>query len=122
MVAQNARQHSETGSGSLPSSADGSEVGLPRSGLLGVNPLLERSAYESDGGRLVGRDPRTVPAEDWDGRHWLVGMKAIRAKCLDCCAEDASEVRKCVSTSCALWPLRMSSVPSGWREAAGGAE
>jgi hypothetical protein len=33
--------------------------------------------------------------------------KAIRLKCLDCCAGQSAEVRKCPSTLCALWRFRM---------------
>jgi hypothetical protein len=33
-------------------------------------------------------------------------MRAIRAKCLDCCCGHQSEVRLCQSTKCALWPFR----------------
>lgn len=36
--------------------------------------------------------------------------KVIRAKCLDC-AHDPSEVRKCVSVTCPLWPYRMGANP-----------
>ena len=32
--------------------------------------------------------------------------KAIRAKCLDC-VYTPGEVRRCVQTSCPLWPYRM---------------
>ena len=38
-------------------------------------------------------------------------MQAIRQKCLDCCCGNASEVRKCVATDCALWPFRLASNP-----------
>jgi hypothetical protein len=38
-------------------------------------------------------------------------LKAIRAKCLDCCAEMPSEVRACQITSCALHPYRMGNNP-----------
>jgi hypothetical protein len=34
-------------------------------------------------------------------------LKAIRAKCLDCCCGNAGEVRKCVATNCPLWPFRL---------------
>ena len=44
----------------------------------------------------------------------LLGLKAIRAKCLDC-AYIPSEVRKCVQTDCPLWPLRMGRVPDGYK-------
>ena len=33
--------------------------------------------------------------------------KAIRLKCLDCCAGQMAEVRKCSLTQCPLWRYRM---------------
>lgn len=33
--------------------------------------------------------------------------KAIRLKCLDCCADQAAEVRKCPAVNCPLWRFRM---------------
>lgn len=33
--------------------------------------------------------------------------KAIRLKCLDCCAGQAAEVRKCPAVDCPLWRYRM---------------
>lgn len=33
--------------------------------------------------------------------------KAIRLKCIDCCAGQSAEVRKCPATSCPLWRYRM---------------
>ena len=81
------------------------------------NPLLQISPFESDGGQLIGRDPRNVPAEGWRDRPFISGLVAIRAKCLDC-ALDPKEVRKCVQTDCPLWPLRMGCVPKGYRMAA----
>lgn len=41
----------------------------------------------------------------------MTRAKAIRAKCLDCCAGNAAEVRRCASSSCALWPFRMGRKP-----------
>lgn len=38
-------------------------------------------------------------------------LKTIRAKCLDCCAGSAHEVRECASTNCPLWPFRMGRNP-----------
>ena len=35
--------------------------------------------------------------------------KAIRLKCIDCCAGQMAEVRKCELTSCPLWRYRMGS-------------
>ena len=33
--------------------------------------------------------------------------KAIRLKCLDCCAGQSAEVRRCPVTNCSLWRYRM---------------
>ena len=33
--------------------------------------------------------------------------KAIRLKCLDCCAGQAAEVRRCPAENCPLWRFRM---------------
>jgi hypothetical protein len=36
----------------------------------------------------------------------LTPLKAIRAKCLDCSAGSAHEVRRCHITDCPLYPYR----------------
>jgi hypothetical protein len=83
--------------------------------------LLVPSPYDGDGGHLIGRDPRTLTAEEFTS--YLpdapVGLAAIRAKCIDCAGGSAAEVRKCVATACPLWPLRMGVKPRGMREARG---
>ena len=38
-------------------------------------------------------------------------IKAIRVKCLDCCAGQLAEVRKCTLKNCALYPYRMGHRP-----------
>ena len=79
------------------------------------HPFLCVSPDETDGGHLIGRDPRTITESEWaeTAPGALVGFKAIRAKCIDCCGGNAAEVRKCVSVTCALWPLRMGRMPKG---------
>ena len=42
----------------------------------------------------------------------LTPLKAIRAKCLDCCCQQASEVRACTVTECPLYPYRMGRNPN----------
>lgn len=42
----------------------------------------------------------------------MTPLKAIRAKCLDCCCGQAVEVRRCVCEDCALWPYRMGHRPA----------
>ena len=36
----------------------------------------------------------------------LTPLRAIRAKCLDCCTGDIQEVRLCPSKRCPLWGYR----------------
>lgn len=85
-----------------------------------MNPLLIVSPYEADAGALIGRDPRTLTAAEFDEYlpDALTGLRAIRAKCLDC-NHTYSEVLKCTATQCPLWPLRMGVKPKGMREARG---
>ena len=66
-------------------------------------------------------DPRQpgnrTPAEHWlfrqtgKDRNLRSPLKAIRGKCLDCCAFSEREVRECELQACALWPFRMASNP-----------
>ena len=41
----------------------------------------------------------------------LTPVKAIRAKCLDCCCGHPSEVRNCTTVNCSLHPYRMGKRP-----------
>ena len=41
----------------------------------------------------------------------LTPVKAIRAKCLDCCCGHPSEVRICTALKCPLHPYRMGKRP-----------
>lgn len=43
-------------------------------------------------------------------------VKAIRAKCLDCSAGQANEVRECNIPDCPLYPFRMGHNPNCKRE------
>lgn len=38
-------------------------------------------------------------------------VKAIRAKCLDCCCGSSAEVASCTATACALFPFRFGKNP-----------
>ena len=39
-------------------------------------------------------------------------LKAIRAKCLECCCGSAYEVKNCVIHDCELYPFRMGHNPN----------
>ena len=42
----------------------------------------------------------------------LSPLKSIRAKCLDCMADQMQEVRLCPSENCPLYPYRMGHNPN----------
>lgn len=42
----------------------------------------------------------------------LTPIKSIRAKCIDCCANQPQEVRLCPCTDCPLYPYRMGHNPN----------
>lgn len=75
--------------------------------------LLEASPYAVDGGELIGRDPRAVSVDEFAsaGIDGAAMLAVIRAKCLDCCAGQSEEVRKCVAVLCPNWPYRMGTNP-----------
>ena len=41
----------------------------------------------------------------------LTPMKAIRARCLDCCCGNGNEVKECTATGCPLWGFRTGHKP-----------
>jgi hypothetical protein len=67
----------------------------------------------SEEGQHIGRDPRLINSQEFQeiGHAAAPILSVIRAKCLDCCCHQPSEIRKCTATSCALWPYRMGSNP-----------
>lgn len=64
-------------------------------------------------GSTEGADPRELPlsALEAAGHKKRPLLSAIREKCLDCCAGQPTEVRRCTAVGCALWPFRMASNP-----------
>lgn len=46
-------------------------------------------------------------------------LKKIRSKCLDCCCEQAAEVRKCHIANCSLRPYRFGTDPEPSRSYTG---
>ena len=46
----------------------------------------------------------------------LTPLKAIRQKCLDCCAGQVAEVRRCTVEKCPLFPYRFGKRPKGYTD------
>ena len=74
--------------------------------------LLEVSPHKTDNGALIGRVPTDVSVEILSEKFRAQNpLRALRARCLDCCCGDASEVRKCVAVDCPSWPFRIARNP-----------
>ena len=69
-------------------------------------------------GDPAGRDPREMTREELRaaGHEPMSPLRAIRARCLDCCGDQANEVALCSAVNCPSWPFRMGSDP--WRKPA----
>ena len=52
----------------------------------------------------------------------MTPMKAIRAKCLDCCCGQAKEVRLCPVQKCPLYPYRFGKRPRVGNDTSEGAD
>ena len=71
---------------------------------------------EKQKGWDVGRDPRQMTRAELEllGHGKKPLLRAMRARCLDCCADQPNEVRLCTQVHCPLWPYRMGTDP--WRK------
>lgn len=71
------------------------------------------AGLETEAGLAIGRDPREMTRAELEalghGKQPL--LKVIRGRCLDCCCEQPTEVRKCTAARCANWPYRMGTDP-----------
>jgi len=86
-------------------------------------PYLQPSPYAADGGEIIGKVPRSISADALRALgHPESPIKAIRAKCLDCCGGSEAEVRKCTAIGCPLWPFRMGRSPFHARARQAGGE
>ena len=64
-------------------------------------------------GRKRGADVRELTPEQIEAAGVMRQpvLAAIRAKCIDCCCGQTSEVAACTVTACALWPYRFNHNP-----------
>lgn len=51
-----------------------------------------------------------------DNKQITSPLKAIRAKCLDCCCDQTTEVKLCSASTCPLHPFRFGKNPFRKRE------
>jgi hypothetical protein len=72
--------------------------------------LREISPYPGDEGELIGK-PEVSPEILAQYHREKNPLKALRARCMDCCCGMASEVRKCTAVMCPSWSFRMGTNP-----------
>ena len=79
----------------------------------GASALLEKDGD----GDVVGRSPLQCTRQELaaEGHAPISAQEALRLHCLDCCANNAAEVRKCVAVRCVSWPFRLGRSP--WKAA-----
>ena len=73
-------------------------------------------------GQEVGRDPHQMTLGELValGHNPMSPLKALRLRCIDCCAGSSLEVRLCTAVSCPSWPFRLGRNP--WRPPASEAQ
>ena len=73
-------------------------------------------------GQEVGRDPHQMTSGELValGHNPMSPLKALRLRCIDCCAGSSLEVRLCTAVSCPSWPFRLGRNP--WRPPASEAQ
>jgi len=52
-----------------------------------------------------------IVVDGYTGERITSVLKAVRKRCLDCCAYQRDEVKYCSCTNCALWPFRFGKNP-----------
>jgi len=69
-------------------------------------------------GHPAGRDPRKMTPDELKaaGHEPMSPLEALRARCIDCCAQQPNEVALCPAVECPSWPFRMGTDP--WRKPA----
>lgn len=75
--------------------------------------MREHMETDQTEGCSVGRHPDSLGKETWEklGVRPIGRTEAIREKCIDCCAGNRAEVRRCGMIDCVLWPFRMGTNP-----------
>lgn len=85
--------------------------------LIEVQKLIDaRVGLKKDGDKYIGRDPKNMLLEELEmlGHRKKPILNIIRDRCINCCANQKAEVKKCSIISCPSWPYRMGTNP--WRE------
>lgn len=74
---------------------------------IGLEPGEEDARYPQ------GRNPLTMTREELAalGHRPMSFSQVVRAKCLDCAAGSATEVRRCPAVECPSWPYRLGRSP-----------
>lgn len=75
---------------------------------MNENEMLNEMELDTE---IEDTELEDIEAEDGNTKV-MTPMKAIRAKCLDCCAGQYSEVKMCPCTNCPLYDFRLGKNPN----------
>lgn len=78
-----------------------------------MRPKHTEASKDGDREIQVRRDPRQMTAAELTalGHHKRPILDVIRQNCVECCAGNQAEVRRCAMIACPMWPYRMGSNP-----------
>ena len=79
----------------------------------GVTPLNDNDATKLNRRELASKPVEKITPLEWSaiGHAKKPILKVIRARCIDCCAGNYSEVKKCEAIECPSWPYRTGKNP-----------
>ena len=76
-----------------------------------MNEKLDEMKLDTELEDTELEDTEDVETEDGNAKV-MTTMKAIRAKCLDCCGRQYSEVKMCSCINCPLYDFRLGKNPN----------
>ena len=73
-----------------------------------VTPLNDNNMFVLDRKTLASKPIENITPDEWlaMGHTKKPCLRAIRLRCIDCCAGNYSEVKKCEAIECPSWPYR----------------
>lgn len=78
---------------------------------MNENEKLNEMENEMELDTEIDAEIENTDPEDGNSKT-MTPMKAIRAKCLDCCGGQYSEVKLCPATNCPLYDFRLGKNPN----------
>ena len=81
--------------------------------IEGGVPLNDNDAPILNRKELASKPVEKITSNEWDaiGHTKKPSLRVIRLRCIDCCAGNYGEVKKCEAIECPSWPYRTGKNP-----------